>query len=127
MKYMNQRTFDAFGLRCLIAKVTNESGTNFSNMVSEYNQMYSGDHLFLTQGSQCADLLIQQWSDLEPYEQANLAQNLILVRMQMDDDMNTKSTFSKIFSGAAFASSHPNPRGRINQAIINIKLMIAAV
>jgi len=124
---MNQRTFDAFGLRCLIAKVTNEAGVNFSNIVSEYNQMFAGDYLFLSQGVKLADMLIQQWRDLSASEQVKLAQNLILVRAQLDDDMNKKSTFSKVFSGSAFASSHSNPESRVDQAIANISLMISAV
>jgi hypothetical protein len=127
MKYMNQRTFDVFSLRTLIAKVTHESGTAYSIMVGEYNQTFDGDYLFMSQGSQVADYLISDWSQLAQMEQVALANRLMMVRAELDDDLNKKSTLSKLFAGPAFIKSHPNPNARGDQAIQNINIMLAVL
>ena len=90
MKYMNQRTFDAFALRTFIMKVTNESGVNFSNLVSEYYQMFNGDFEFLPQAIEVADKLIQEWPKLSVNEQVKLATKLMMIRKELDDNMDKK-------------------------------------
>lgn len=124
MKYMNQRVFDAFALRTVIAKVTNETGLNYSNVISEYMQTYDGDALFLGQASMVADELIKNWSNLNINQQVTLAQNLIQVRASLDDEMDKRSSFSKIFAGPALIKSHSNPESRVSQSIKNISQMI---
>ena len=123
MKYMNQRVFDAFALRTLIAKVTNETGVSYSNVISEYMDTYDGDTLFLSQASLVADQLIKNWSNLNMNQQVTLAQNLMQVRANLDDEMNKRSSFAKIFAGPALIKSHPNPESRVYQSVENIGLM----
>jgi len=125
MKYMNQRTFDVFCLRTFIVKVTNESGTNYSDLVSEYMQMFDGDYLFLSQGSEFADLLISEWRDLGVEQQVALAQKAMSIRAELDDGMQKKSTLSKLFAGAAFTASHPDPQNRVKEAVENIRTIRA--
>ena len=96
-------------------------------MVGEYNQTFDGDYLFMSQGSQVADYLISDWSQLAQMEQVALANRLMMVRAELDDDLNKKSTLSKLFAGPAFIKSHPNPDARGNQAIQNINIMLAVL
>lgn len=124
MKYMNQRVFDAFALRTVIAKVTNETGINYSNVISEYMETYDGDTLFLSQASTVADQLIENWSNLNVNQKVTLAQNLIQVRADLDDEMNKRSSFSKIFAGPALIKSHSNSENRVFQSMKNISQML---
>jgi len=127
MKYMNQRVFDAFALRTVIAKVTNETGINYSNVISEYMETYEGDTLFLSQASMVADQLIKNWSNLNVTQKVTLSQNLIQVRASLDDEMSKRSSFSKIFAGPALIKSHLNPEYRASQSIKNIDQMLDAL
>jgi hypothetical protein len=58
-------------------------------------------------------------------EQVALANRLMMVRAELDDDLNKKSTLSKLFARPAFIKSHPNPNARGDQAIQNINIMLA--
>jgi len=125
MKYMNQRVFDCFCLRIILEMVTNRSGAEFTKMVEEYDVIYKGDYLYFSQGIEAANILVESWANLSSNDKFHLVESIRGVRELLDDDMKEKkSMISKIFSGPAFISSHPNPNERVKQTIKNINLII---
>ena len=130
-KYVNQDVFDATVMLLAAHKLETGSELEFQNMlwqmVGYYQNDYAGDYSFKADLEKGVEAAIKNHSTVSK-ERLKLAfKSGAEIRMQLDDNMQKKSTLKKIFGGTAFTTGHPNPSTRLNVALINISRIIKAV
>jgi hypothetical protein len=129
-KYMPQDLFDVFAIAMALEKVV--TGKRYQDLgIFDQFQVYKGsypeDDLFMEQVLDTSIALIDGWKDMDKPSLVALLTSLFELRKQLDENLDKKTIFKKVFAGAIFSPSHSAPNERVAKAIQNINIMTAVL
>ncbi|MBT8582964.1 hypothetical protein [Polynucleobacter sphagniphilus] len=130
-KYVNQDVYDASLMLIAAHKLETKSELEYQNMiwqlVAYYEKDYSGDYSFKTDLEKGVETVIKNFGNTRDGDLIRAFKSGAELRMQLDDNMQKKSTLKKFFGGTAFTSGHPNPSTRLSSGVTNVTRILDAV
>lgn len=129
-KYVNQDVFDASLMLIAAHKLETKSELEYQNMiwhlVAYYEKDYSGDYSFKTDLEKGVETVVKNFRNTRDGDLIRALKSGAELRMQLDDNMQKKSTLKKLFGGTAFTSGHPNPSIRLSSGVTNVTRILDA-
>ena len=126
-KFMNQSVFDVcvvnIALQKLQLDIEYQQLPIYQNLKTTYWQEFQDFNLCENQIIEVASFILRKY-DHYNNELPSLLRRVDELRQQLDDDMNKKSSVSKIFNGSFFSKSHSQPFERENTSKKNISELI---
>lgn len=118
---MGQESFDLYVLGFLIGMV--QTDKNHTDLIlqtaKDQSDIYQNDDTYFDQLLQAADSIFLSGDHIE----YRFLKSLYEMRLKLDDEMNPKSRFKKMFNGSLYAKSHIKPESRVKQSLENIKIL----